>query len=93
MTSENVYGESVNFNDVKMPPETLLERLEADGRLWRLGFGEGFRDGQVSALRGFADSTRFPSHWVLFRRDDGSGVTVSDLLRETADRIESQETP
>lgn len=38
------------------------------------------------ALREFADTTRFPSDWILFRRDDGSGVTVSDLLREAAAR-------
>lgn len=47
------------------------------------------REVKAAALRDFADSTRFPSHWILFRRHDGSGVTVSDLLRETAARIES----
>lgn len=57
---------------------------------WRMGYDMGFLEGQISALRGFADSTRFPSHWVLFRRADGSGVTVSDLLRETAARIEAE---
>lgn len=39
----------------------------------------------AKALRDFAGGTRFPNNWILFRRDDGSGVTVSDLLRETAD--------
>jgi hypothetical protein len=42
----------------------------------------------AEALREVADGTRFPSHWILFRRNDGSGVTVSDLLRETAARHE-----
>lgn len=42
---------------------------------------------EAAALRAFADAHRFPSSWVMFRREDGSGVTVSDLLRETADRI------
>lgn len=41
-------------------------------------------EAKARALIDFADSTRFPSHWILFRRDDGSGVTVSDMLRETA---------
>lgn len=51
------------------------------------------REVKAAALRDFADSTRFPSHWILFRRHDGSGVTVSDLLRDTADRIESEARP
>lgn len=42
----------------------------------------------AEALREVADGTRFPSHWILFRRSDGTGVTVSDLLRETAARRE-----
>lgn len=41
---------------------------------------------RAQALIDFADATRFPSDWILFRRDDGSGVTVPDLLRETAAR-------
>lgn len=36
------------------------------------------------ALIDFADANRFMADWVMFRRDDGSGVSVSDLLRETA---------
>lgn len=45
---------------------------------------------EAKALRAFADAVRLPSEWVLFRRDDESGVTVGDLLRETADRIEKE---
>lgn len=51
------------------------------------------REGAVEALREFADAVRFPNYWILFRRDDGRGVTVGDLLRETAARIENGETP
>ncbi|WP_159622699.1 hypothetical protein [Ruania rhizosphaerae] len=45
------------------------------------------QEAKAEALQEFADSTRFPSDWILFRRDDGSGVTVSDLLRSTAANI------
>lgn len=38
----------------------------------------------AKALREFADANRFPSDWIMFRRNDGSGVTVPDLLREVA---------
>lgn len=71
-----------------MPKETLMQRLESDGRLWRQAYEEGHLDGQVSALRGVADGIRFPDAWILFRRPDGSGVTVPDLLREMANQIE-----
>ncbi len=37
---------------------------------------------KAEALRAFADSVRTTE--VLFRRPDGSGVKVTDLLRETA---------
>jgi hypothetical protein len=39
---------------------------------------------EAEALREFADSNRFPSDWIMFRRNDGSGVTMGDLLREVA---------
>lgn len=42
------------------------------------------REAAAEALREFANANRFPSDWIMFRRNDGSGVTVSDLLRETA---------
>ena len=42
---------------------------------------------KAQALREYADATRHP--WTVFRRDDGSPVTVNDLMRETADRIEA----
>lgn len=41
----------------------------------------------AKALTVFADATRFPNDWILFRRGDGHGVTVGVLLRETAARI------
>lgn len=44
---------------------------------------------KAQALREYADATRHP--WTVFRRDDGSPVTVNDLMRETADRIEAGE--
>lgn len=39
---------------------------------------------EAEALREFADDNRFPHDWIMFRRNDGSGVTVPDLLREVA---------
>ncbi|THV25991.1 hypothetical protein [Glycomyces paridis] len=39
---------------------------------------------EAEALHEFADANRFPSDWIMFRRNDGSGVTVPDLLREVA---------
>ena len=45
---------------------------------------------KAEALREFADAHRFPSHWIMFRRDDGTGVTVSDMLREVADRLAAE---
>ena len=42
---------------------------------------------KAQALREYADATRHP--WTVFRRDDGSPVTINDLMRETADRIEA----
>lgn len=42
------------------------------------------REAKAEALREFADSIR--TQEVLFRRSDGSGVKVNDLLRETARR-------
>ena len=45
---------------------------------------------KAEALREFADAHRFPSHWILFRRDDGTGVTVSDMLREVSDRLAAE---
>lgn len=47
----------------------------------------------AETLRQFADAHRFPSDWIMFRRHDGSGVTVHDLLHETADRIEKDGGP
>ena len=41
---------------------------------------------KAEALREFADAHRFPSDWIMFRRDDGTGATVSDMLRAVADR-------
>lgn len=49
------------------------------------------RRGAAEALRNFADAHRFPSAWVMFRRVDDSPVSVGDLLRETADRIEGDD--
>ena len=49
------------------------------------------RAAAAKALRDFADSVRFPSDWILFRRLDGSGVTVPDLLRETAESYLNEE--
>ena len=40
----------------------------------------------VKPRREFADAHRFPSDWIMFRRDDGTGATVSDMLRAVADR-------
>lgn len=40
-------------------------------------------EGGARALRGFADATRLPADWVLFR-EEGGEVTVSNLLREVA---------
>lgn len=45
----------------------------------------------AETLRAFADAHRFPADWVMFRRGDGSGVTVGELLRETAARLERPE--
>lgn len=40
---------------------------------------------KAEALIEFADSVRFPNDWILFRDGgDGHGVTVGELLRETA---------
>ncbi|WP_293785012.1 hypothetical protein [uncultured Aeromicrobium sp.] len=58
--------------EVEGPSAQSLESIRAEAK--------------AEALTEFADSTRFPHDWVLFRRDDGSGVTISDLLRETAAR-------
>ena len=44
---------------------------------------------KAQALREYADSGRHP--WTVFRRDDGSPVTVNDHMRETADRLEAGE--
>lgn len=44
------------------------------------------RQAAAQALRRFADAHRMPL--VMFTRDDGSAVSVGDLLREEADRIE-----
>ena len=48
---------------------------------------QAIREAKAEALREFADAHRFPSNWILFRRNDGTGVTVPGLLRETASRI------
>lgn len=45
---------------------------------------------KAEALREFADAHRFLPEWVMFRRNDDSAVTIPDLLRETANRIESE---
>lgn len=42
-------------------------------------------DIKAKALRDFADAHRMP--WVMFRREDGSPVSVGDLMREVADRL------
>ena len=39
----------------------------------------------ADALVAFADAHRMP--FVMFRREDGSAVTVSDLLREESARL------
>lgn len=44
----------------------------------------------AKTLRAFADANRFPHHWIMFRRRDGYGVTVSDLLRERAAELEQE---
>ena len=41
----------------------------------------------AAALRQFADSVRMP--WTVFLREDGSPVTVGDLLRERATSLEA----
>lgn len=43
--AENVRYDSPDQDDPIMPPETLRERLRADGGLWRLGFAEGRASG------------------------------------------------
>ena len=47
------------------------------------------RDREVAAkaLREFADAVRMP--FTVFRGDNGHPITVGDLLRETANRIEA----
>ena len=45
---------------------------------------------KAEALREFADAHRFPSDWIMFRRDDGTGVTVSDMLRAVADHLAAE---
>jgi hypothetical protein len=53
------------------------------------------RRAAARALRDFADAHRFPSDWITFRSsserpaDLPAKLTVADLLRETADRIDS----
>ena len=44
---------------------------------------------KAQALREYADAHRHP--WTVFRREDGSPVTVNDLMRETAARLEAGE--
>ena len=44
---------------------------------------------KAQALREYADAHRHP--WTVFRREDGSPVTVNDLMRETATRLEAGE--
>jgi hypothetical protein len=46
---------------------------------------------KACALREFAEAHRMP--WAMFHRSDDSPVTVGDLLRETADRIEAEADP
>lgn len=46
-------------------------------------------EGSIKAqtLREYADAGRHP--WIVFRRKDGSPVTVNDHMRETAARLEA----
>ena len=78
--------------------ETGEEIEDADGELHATWTDEALewinaqiRRAKAEALQEFADAHRFPSEWVMFRRGDGSGVTVGDLLRETAEAIENGE--
>lgn len=48
---------------------------------------EEIRKGRAEELQRFADANRFPASWVMYRTDDGSPITVSDLLRERAQEI------
>ena len=44
----------------------------------------------AQALEDFADAHRMP--WTMFLREDGSPVTVGDLMRETAARFRIEAT-
>lgn len=70
-------------------PEELEREREVRAKLKQLQ-QKAVDATKAEALREFADAHRFPSHWIMFRRDDGSGVTVGDLLRETANRLEGK---
>lgn len=74
---------------VEGSPKAIAQALADAGLLARPlpDRDEIARVAAANALTDFADGTRFPSDWILFRREDGSGVTVPDLLRETAANI------
>ena len=46
----NQADQSDNANEPMMPAETLRERVEADGRLWKMGFEEGMKSARNEAL-------------------------------------------
>jgi hypothetical protein len=48
------------------------------------------RSAKAEALRDFADAHRMP--WTIFQDKDGNPVTVSDLMRETANNYLGKET-
>lgn len=72
-----------------MEPPTEQEAHAEFDRVIAAELAAAERRGAAKALRNFADAHRFPSAWVMFRRVDDSPVSVGDLLRETADRIEA----
>lgn len=46
----NQSEQSDNANEPMMPAETLRERVEADRRLWKMGFEEGMKSARNEAL-------------------------------------------
>jgi hypothetical protein len=83
------------MNDLTPAEEAVRDEIwiRLDGREWAKTNYDGAARAAVAAagpileakaLREFADAHRFPHDWIMFRRNDGSGVTVSDRLREAA---------
>ena len=73
-------GHAVSKKDDATELEQAIERLTA-------ALAEVEASIKAQALREYADAHRHP--WTVFLCADGSPVTVNDLMRETADRLEA----